>query len=271
MRTEAAGLRLDGDRVVGVNATGPDGPVEINARLVVAADGRNSQIRAVAGFTPRGTASPIDVLWFRLPRIVGEPVPFFHGGSGTLICIDRGEFWQIASVLPAGTWDRSVAGLAAMRARVGHLEPRFVDRLHHVTLDDVQLLRVRLERLRRWHRDGFLVIGDAAHAMSPAGGVGINLAVQDAVAAGRLLGPVLGAGRRPTERDLARVQRRRAWPTWVTQAVQRGLQPSLLADVPDGALPLRLRALVLLPWLRHAVGRLVGLGARPEHLTSDRK
>ncbi|WP_420112997.1 FAD-dependent oxidoreductase [Pseudactinotalea sp.] len=266
MRTEAAELRFDGDRVAGVDAVGPDGPLTIDARLVVAADGRDSRIRAAAGFTPVSVASPIDVLWFRLPRQPEEAVPFFHGGAGTLICIDRGDFWQIASVLPAGTWTPSEAGLAALRARVSRLEPLFASRLQDLAIDDVHLLRVRLERLQRWYRDGLLVIGDAAHAMSPAGGVGINLAVQDAVAAGRILAPVLAA-RRPTERDLARVQRRRAWPARLTQAVQRGLQPSLLDEVPDGALPSRLRWLTRLPWLRHAVGRLVGLGARPEHLS----
>ena len=266
MRTEVIGLRRDGDRITGVEAIGPEGRLTIDAPLVVAADGRDSRVRTEAGFVPAAVASAIDVLWFRLPRSDGERVPFFHGGAGTLICIDRGDFWQIASVVPAGVWDGTAESLANTRARVRRLEPRFADRLESLTLADVHLLRVRLERLERWYRDGLLVIGDAAHAMSPAGGVGINLAVQDAVAAGRMLGPALAAGARPTVRDLARVQRRRAWPARVTQAVQRGLQASLLGDVDDGHLPLPLTLLRRLPWLRHVTGRLIGLGARPEHL-----
>ncbi len=273
MGNEATALMVGDDGgVVGVEAAGPDGPVRVRARVVVAADGRDSLIRAQAGLVPVVRASPIDVLWFRLPRHPGETVPFIQGGAGTLICIDRGAYWQIASLLPAGSWDATPASLEAARARVRRLEPTFAERMDAVVLEDVHLLRVRLERLRRWYRDGLLVIGDAAHAMSPAGGVGINLAVQDAVAAARVLAPVLAAGARPTPSDLARVQRRRAGAARVTQAVQRALQGALLTDVPDGELPLPLAVLQRCPPLKHLTGRLVGLGVRPEHLpTLDRR
>ena len=255
----------DGSGVVGVRGAGPNGPVEVRARLVIAADGRDSTVRAAAGMVPRRLASGMDVLWFRLPRTPGEEHPFLQAGAGMLIAIDRGDFYQVAHVVPAGSWDPTPAGLDAVRARVARTSPAFAERMHALRVDDVHLLRVRLERLRRWYDDGLLAIGDAAHAMSPAGGVGINLAVQDAVAAARILTPALLAGR-PGRATLRRVQRRRALPAMLTQRVQRLLQGPLLAQDDAGAIPLPLRVLRRTPALTHWTGRVVGLGFRPERV-----
>lgn len=264
--TRIDGLVRDGGRVAGVTGTGPDGEVTIRARLVVDASGRDSDIRAAAGLQPQGVAASMDVLWFRLSKQPGDAYPFIQAGSGMIITIDRGDFFQIAHVIPAGTWNGADADVSAMKDRIARISPRMADAAAAVAADDVHLLRVRLERLRRWYVDGMLCIGDAAHAMSPAGGVGINLAIQDAVAAARILGPVLRAGS-PTTADLRHVQRRRTPPTRVTQFVQRRLQGPLIAGrAPDAPLPLPLRLLRDHPRLAHLTGRFVGLGARPERL-----
>lgn len=264
--TRIDGLIRDGGRVVGVTGTGPDGGVAVRARLVVDASGRDSEVRAAAGLTPTGRAAAMDVLWFRLAKRAGETYPFVQAGAGMIITIDRGDFFQIAHVIPAATWSGTADDLARMRTRIALLSPRMTDDVATVELDDVHLLRVKLERLRRWHTDGMLCIGDSAHAMSPAGGVGINLAIQDAVATARILGPVLRA-RAPRENDLHRVQRRRAWPVRITQFVQRRLQGAVLSTREPGTpLPLGLRILRDHPRLTHLTGRFVGLGARPESI-----
>lgn len=264
--TRIDGLTRKDGRVVGVTGTGSDGDVTVRARLVVDASGRDSDIRAAAGLTPVGNAAAMDVLWFRLPKRADETYPFVQAGAGMIITIDRGDFFQIAHVIPAGTWTGSDDDIARMQEHIGRISPRMTDAVAAVTADDVHLLRVKLERLRRWYTEGMLCIGDSAHAMSPAGGVGINLAIQDAVAAARILGPVLRV-RTPTAKDLRRVQRRRMWPVRVTQFVQRRLQGALLSSREPGApLPFPLRMLRDHPRLTYVTGRFVGLGARPESI-----
>ncbi|GAA2418087.1 FAD-dependent oxidoreductase [Nonomuraea africana] len=270
--TEATELVLDDGRVVGVLATTADGPVEVRADLVIAADGRHSTVRARAGLEPTAGAPPMDVLWFHLPRREGDQVPFFQGGKGALISIDRGAFWQLAYAIPAAAFtELRAAGLPAFRERIAALAPALRDRVELIDdWDQVHQLTVRVDRLKRWHRPGLLCIGDAAHAMSPAGGVGINLAVQDAVATANLLGPVLLRPGVPAEADLASVQSRRERAAKVTQAFQLGilrdLYPKDLADDTTEHVPLIFTAFRTLPPLRHVMGRFIGLGVRPEHL-----
>src|SRR5690606_10660538 len=159
--TRTGGLIRDGDRVAGVTATGPDGDVSVRARLVVDASGRDSDIRAAPGLTPTGVASAMDVLWFRIAKTADERYPFIQAGSGLIITIDRGDFFQIAHVIPAGTWHGTDADLAAMKDRIARISPRMAAAISTVTVDDVHLLRVRLERLRRCFTDQMLSIGDS--------------------------------------------------------------------------------------------------------------
>ncbi|HUE95734.1 MAG TPA: FAD-dependent oxidoreductase, partial [Longimicrobiaceae bacterium] len=223
MRSEVVGLIRDDDRVVGVRVATPEGPVEVRADLVVGADGRHSVVRREAGLPATDLGAPIDVLWMRISRHERDPgqaLGRIESGR-ILITLDRGSYWQCAFVIPKGTWeDRRPETLRILRAEIARVAPFLRDRVEE--LDDweqVKRLTVRVDRLVRWHRPGLLCIGDAAHAMSPIGGVGINLAVQDAVAAANLLGRALAAGE-ATEADLKRVQRRRMLPTRVTQRVQ---------------------------------------------------
>ncbi len=271
-RAEVTDLVLDSGRVAGVRAQTADGPMEVRADLVLAADGRDSVIRERAGLEVIPKSPPIDVLWFRLPRTTDEEVPFFRSeGDSVLVSIDRGTYWQLAYVIPHRGFDRvQERGLPTFRAAVAALAPTFAERLEEVTdWQQVKLLSVRVDRLRRWYRPGLLCIGDAAHAMSPAGGVGINLAVQDAVAAANVLGPALRTGG-PTTGDLRAVQRRRELATRVTQAFQirvvGNLYPrpgSASAGRPD---PLPIRVIRRLPALRHLTGRFIGMGLQPEHV-----
>ncbi|MCV7196015.1 FAD-dependent oxidoreductase [Mycobacterium angelicum] len=269
--TQMSDLLVENDRVTGIHATGEEGEIKIRADLVLGADGRHSTTRAKAGLQPIAKSAPLDVLWFRLPRQSTDDVPFFQGGQGALISINRGKYWQLAYAIPTDAFaELRRAGLSEFHARIAALAPCLSDRVTQIDdWDQVHQLTVRVDRLTRWYRPGLLCIGDAAHAMSPAGGVGINLAIQDATATANLLGPVLTTGA-PAERALRRVQRRRDLPTRITQAFQtavlRDLYPRNLSDNTTTHVPPVVRVFRWLPALRHVVGRVIGLGVRPEHV-----
>ena len=281
MRTAATDLIDDGGRIAGVRAHGPDGPLDIRADLVIAADGRHSVLRERAGLRVRDYGAPFDVLWFRLPKRAGDAVSllgYFERGR-LLVTLDRGDYWQCAYVIPKGGFDALRArDIAVLHDGVVALAPFLRDRIGQLTSwDDVKLLTVVVDRLETWHRAGLLCIGDAAHAMSPMGGVGINFAIQDAVAAANMLAAPLASGT-VTDANLAAVQRRRELPTRIIQAVQVAVgnrifgnvgaePPSPGASASDRAgIPLPLRLLQRFPWLRQFPARLVGIGPRPEHI-----
>jgi len=271
--TEVSDLLIEGGRVVGVRANSLDGPLDVRADLVVAADGRDSTCRAQSGLETIIEAPNIDVLWFRVSRRDDDKVKFFQSGKGVLIFINRGDYWQVAYVIPARAFAKvRAAGLAEFHARIAALAPALSDRMSEIeTWDKVQKLTVRVDRLTTWHRPGLLCIGDAAHAMSPAGGVGINLAIQDAVATANILGPTLRS-RTVCDSDMSRVQARRELPTRITQKFQvvvlRDLYPKDLNDDTDHYTPPIFTAFQILPPLRHVMGRFIGLGARPEHINN---
>jgi len=268
--------------VVGVRASSGEQDIEITAQLVVAADGRHSTLRDRAGLPADDLGAPIDVLWFRLPRDAAQDVEQTGGyvrAGVFLVTINRGSYWQCGYVIAKGGNDALRAeGLDALKARIADAAPFLKPALQTLrSWDDLSLLSVQVNRLRQWQRDGLLCIGDAAHAMSPVGGVGINLAVQDAVAGANLLGDVLRQ-RRPDVHDLARVQRRRAWPTRVTQALQIAIQNTVLApalaapaDTATHKLPLALQLLRRMPLLSRVPARVIGIGVRPERVRSAAK
>jgi 2-polyprenyl-6-methoxyphenol hydroxylase-like FAD-dependent oxidoreductase len=277
METEAVDLVREHGRVVGVTyrtAAGDTG--EIRADLTVAADGRRSVLRSSANLRVKDYPTPLDVWWFRLPREETDP----SGGIGVMshsravIMLDRGDYWQSATLIGKGTdAEHRRRPVSEMVASIAETAPWLADRVDAVrSWDDVKLLDVRLDRLNRWYQDGLLCIGDAAHAMSPVGGVGINLAVQDAVAAARLLAAPLKA-RTVTTRDLAKVQRRRLLPTVVVQGVQRFLharvlRPALAGEIEIAKatkLPLPVRVMRRFPRFRRLPAYVVGRGIRPEH------
>lgn len=270
--TAATGLVEDGGRVTGLRAAGPDGELTVASRLAIGADGRHSTVRELAGLTVRDLGAPIDVLWFSVPREGGRDDTLINVSAGHLVVtIDRGTYWQCACVIAKGEVEAVRArGLPAFRAVIAEAAPQVAAGLDALTdWDQVKLLSVKVDRLERWSRPGLLCIGDAAHAMSPIGGVGINLAIQDAVAAANLLAPKLKA-QDLTAEDLDAVRRRRLWPTRVTQFAQVQAQDRFLAPLIEGgrpvAPPLPLRALARWPWLRGLAARAVGLGVRPEHV-----
>jgi 2-polyprenyl-6-methoxyphenol hydroxylase-like FAD-dependent oxidoreductase len=273
MQAEAEGLLERGGRVTGLRVSTAEGPLEIAADLVVGADGRSSAIRAAAGLKVRDLGAPIDVLWMRLsrrPEDGGPTLGRLHRGR-VLVTIDRDDYWQCAFVIRKGAADPIRAqGLDALRAEIVRAAPMFGDRVDEIrSWDDVKLLTVTVDRLEQWSRPGLVCIGDAAHAMSPIGGVGINLAVQDAVAAANLLAIPLREGRL-TDADLAAVQARREPPTRTTQGVQVFMQERVLSPLlgreEAARPPLFFRLLQLFPPLRRIPARFIGLGARPEHV-----
>ena len=280
MQAEATELIEEGGRVTGLRAMTDAGPLEVRADLVVAADGRASVLRERAGLRVDDLGAPMDVLWFRLSRRPGDPhITMGRFDLGRIfVQINREEHWQCGYVIAKGSAeDVRRRGLDAFRASVVALMPFVADRVAEIAdWSDVKLLTVKVDRLRDWSRPGLLCIGDAAHAMSPVGGVGINLAIQDAVAAANYLWRPL-AERRVTAEDLRRVQRRREWPTRVTQALQVFIQRRVISQVllaGDQASPRRLapplvlRLIARSALLRRLPARLVGVGVRPEHIHS---
>jgi 2-polyprenyl-6-methoxyphenol hydroxylase-like FAD-dependent oxidoreductase len=288
MQTEVVDLVFDQttDRVIGVRAKTPDGgEVELRADLVVGCDGRHATTRERAGLRVIDLGAPMDVLWMRVAKGAVSPdtapKSLGHVAPGRIfITLDRGDYWQCGFVIPKGTTDAVKArGLPALREDMVQLAPFLRERIAELdSWDQVRLLTVHVDRLARWHRPGLLCIGDAAHAMSPVGGVGINLAIQDAVAAANLLArPLLREKLRGAtigDEALHAVQRRRELPTRLTQRAQIFLQNRVIRNVLDSdqdrtqklAVPWQLRLLQHCPWLRRLPARAIGLGFRPEHV-----
>lgn len=272
--TEVLGPIRDGDRVVGVRYRGTDGVVrEMRAALTVACDGRSSTLRTAMGLKPKNFGVPMDVWWFRVPRAPEDP----HGLAGVLgaghaqVVIDRGDYYQCAYVIPKGRDEQLRAqGIESLHRAVVALVPWLADRVGAVTsFDEVKLLDVQLNRLRRWYTDGLLLIGDAAHAMSPVGGVGINLAVADAVATARILAVPLRSGTLST-RQLARVQARRWLPAALIQSVQKVIHRRVIAvavtSTEKADPPRFVRVAAGLPVLRRLAAYGVAIGPLPEHI-----
>jgi 2-polyprenyl-6-methoxyphenol hydroxylase-like FAD-dependent oxidoreductase len=272
MSAEVMGLIEEGGRIAGVTATTPRGPLEVRADLVIAADGRQSLVREKSGLAVEELGAPMDVLWFGLPRVDTDPDETMgrFGAGSIFIAIDRRDYWQCGYVIAKGSFDAiRERGLSAFQQGVAAIFPEVADRVAQLDAwDKIKLLTVQVNRLKQWHRPGLLCIGDAAHAMSPVAGVGINLAVQDAVAASNILTAPL-TERRVTEDDLAKVQKRREFPMRLTQAFQVFVQNRVLARTMAGKIteaPLPVRLLERYPALRALPARWLGLGVRPEHI-----
>jgi 2-polyprenyl-6-methoxyphenol hydroxylase-like FAD-dependent oxidoreductase len=273
MDSEVTDLIIDNDRVAGVKIRTAAGPRELRADLVIGADGRSSIVRERAGLEVIDRGAPIDVLWFRLPRKTDDPPQAFGFATAGqfMVLIDRGDYWQVAYVIRKGAFEeKKKAGLEKFRADLARCVPFIADRTGEIKQwDDVKLLSVKVDYLRHWHREGLLCIGDSAHAMSPIGGVGINLAIQDAVATANILGDKLREGP-VTASDLQAVQRRRERPARATQRLQVFLHEHLLEKIFDSPQlidpPLPFVLLEKFPRLRRIPARMIGVGFRPEHI-----
>jgi 2-polyprenyl-6-methoxyphenol hydroxylase-like FAD-dependent oxidoreductase len=275
METEATDLIQEGNRIVGVRAKTLEGDLEIRADLIIGCDGRSSVVRDRAAFEVKEIGAPIDALWMHMSKRDSDPEQlfgFFRHGK-LLVLIDRDEYFQAGFVIPkAGIEEIKRQGLPSLHRQIVALAPFLEDRI--AELDDwskIKLLTVQINRLRKWCRDGLLCIGDAAHAMSPAGGVGINLAIQDAVAAANLLAAKLKAG--PVSiADLEQVQKRREWPTYLIQAMQAFIHRHVVTGRESkrgDSLPTIVRLLQWFPRLQSLPARFIGIGPRPEHVSAS--
>ena len=274
MQAEVTSLLVEDGRVAGVRARTPDGTLEVRADLTIGADGRHSIVREKAGFEVIDRGAPIDVLWMRISRRPNDPeqtLGRFRAGK-ILVTLNRGDYWQCAYVVPKGAFEEIRGkGLESFRADIASIAPFLKERTEELKdWSDIKLLSVAVDYLRRWSRTGLLCIGDSAHAMSPIGGVGINLAIQDAVATANLLAQPL-FDREVSDEHLRRVQQRRELPTRMTQRFQvfahrRLIGPALKDATPIRRLPLPFRLLQRYPVLRRIPARMIGMGFRPEHV-----
>jgi 2-polyprenyl-6-methoxyphenol hydroxylase-like FAD-dependent oxidoreductase len=277
MEHEATDLFRENGKIAGVVAQTPHGPVQITADLVVACDGRHSTIRNTAKLPVTEFGVPMDVLWFRMGRRADDPEQLFGNINygRALVLINRGDYFQAGLIIRKDSFEEiKTAGVEAFRDIVARIAPYLRNSVHELQdWNQIKLLSVKLNRLERWHEPGLLCIGDAAHAMSPAGGVGINLAIQDAVAAANLLADALREGR-VTHGLLQRVQRRREFPTRMTQAAQANAH-KIFAELFRNTGPLRapwqLKAAVQVPGITHVIGRAIGVGPRPEHIQGTKR
>lgn len=276
MNTEAVDLIRRGETIVGVRANMPDGPIDIEADLTIACDGRHSIVRERAGLEVEEIGAPMDVLWFRVGRKADETENLFARlePGKMMVTFDRGDYWQCAYVIAKGQYEAVKAkGLQALLDDVVRMAPALRSGIAEVkSFDDVKLLTVAINRLTRWTRPGLLLIGDAAHAMSPVGGVGVNLAVQDAVATANLLADKLQHGC-PSENELDAVRRRREFPVKMTQRMQVIVQNHIISGALQGGdqplkVPLILRLISAVPWLQGLPARFLAIGVRPEHVQS---
>jgi 2-polyprenyl-6-methoxyphenol hydroxylase-like FAD-dependent oxidoreductase len=276
MHAEAKVLISEDGKVVGVSATVDGKEEEIRADLVVGCDGRHSIVREQTGLKLDVLGAPMDVMWFRVSRQDGDPSEVmgrFNVG-GMIVMLDRGDYWQCAYVIPKGAADRVRAeGLDKVRQALSRLMPGFEQRLSELTsMDDLKLLTVAVERLETWWKPGVLCIGDAAHTMSPIGGVGVNIAIQDAVAASNILAAPLRE-KRLKESDLAAVQKRRFFPARITQAIQVAVQNNIIAPMLAGTgevkVPFAITLMQWFPVLRRIPARITGTGVRPEHVRTN--
>src|ERR1700691_1606584 len=273
MQAEATDLIEENARIVGLRTDTPDGPLAIRADLVVGCDGRHSTVREKAGLKSDDYGAPMDVLWFRLARKAGDDTDAFgHAEAGKmLVMLNRGDYWQCAYVIPKDGIDEVKAkGLDAFRDSIVQMSPFLADRVGQLkSWDDIQLLSVTVDRLQKWWRPGLLCIGDAAHAMSPVGGVGINMAVQDAVATANRLAAPLKAGK-VTDDDLRAVQERRTLPVrftqWLQLTIQKRLISRVLASQQQTKPPALLKVFGMVTVLRRVPARLLAIGIRPEHV-----